>query len=250
MNLKDELTCKHCNEIYTYPIMLTCCGENICKHHIDHLVSNSGSNKFTCPICNEENASNKLNLNKFMQKMVENELHKFQINSNYKETLNKFKKEIENLEYILKDPDNVIYEEINEIKRKVDLDRERSKVQIDELADGFIKKLEEYEEKFKSEYKSNVDLHSNHDLVESSKRQLFEYEKCLNLFSVKREERDEKTKQSEKEIDSLKLKIKELIDKMFSNLSIQYRQKQNEKEDLFGKLIIKVIKIFFSFSFN
>jgi hypothetical protein len=176
-----------------------------------------------------------------MQKMVENELHKFKINSNYKETLSKFKKEVVKLESILKDPDNVIYEVIHELKRRVDLDRERSKLQIDELADGFIKKLEELEQKFKSEYKSNVDLQSYDALVESSKRQLFEYERCLNLFSVKREEQDEKTKQSEKAISSLKLKKKELNEKLFSNLSIKYRQKQNEKEDLFGKLIIKVI---------
>jgi hypothetical protein len=174
-----------------------------------------------------------------MQKMVENELHKFKINSNYNETLSKFKKEVEKLESILKDPDNAIYEQIQEIKRQIDLDRESSKVQIDELADGFIKKLEEYEQKFKSEYKSNVNLHSYHALVESSKRQLFEYEKCLNLFSVKREERDEKKRQSEKEISSLRLKLKEVKDKLFSNLSIQYRAIGNE--DLFGKLIIKVI---------
>ena len=173
MNLKEDLTCKHCNEIYTNPILLTCCAENICKHHIEHLVSSSASNKFTCPICNEENASNKLNLNDFLQKMVEYELHKYQINSNYKETLSKFKKEVEKLESILKDPDNVIYEEIQELKRRVDLDKETSKVQIDELADAYIKKLEEYEQKFKSEYKSNVNLHSYHALVESSKRQLF-----------------------------------------------------------------------------
>jgi hypothetical protein len=118
------------------------------------------------------------------------------------------------------------------------LERERSKLRIDELADGFIKKLEELEQKLKSEYKSNVDLHSYHALVESSKRQLFEYERCLNLFSIKKEERDEKKNQSEKAIGSLKLKIKELNHKLFSNLSIKYRQKQNENEDLFGKLII------------
>ena len=110
--------------------------------------------------------------------------------------------------------------------------------------------MEELEQNLKSEYKSNVNLHSYHALVESSKRQLFEYEKCLNLFSVKKEERDEKKRQSDEEISSLKSKIKELNDKLFSNLSIQYRPIENQKEDSFGKLIIKVIKILFSCYFN
>ena len=245
MDINEQLTCKYCKEIYKEPLSLICCGENICKCHIEELLSIDETNKFFCPFCDVENANSNLCVNKFIQNMLENELHKFQINSNYKETLNKFKKEIANLESILKDPDNVIYEEIHDIKRQVDLDRERSKVQIDELADGFIKKLEEYEQKFKSEYKSNVDLQSYDALVESSKRNLFEYERCLNLFSVKREERDEKTKQSEKEISSLKSKIKELNKKLFSNMSIRYRPIENEREDLFGKLIIKVIIILF-----
>ena len=173
--------------------------------------------------------------------MVEDQLHKFELDYNYKETLNKFKKEVEKLESILKDPDNVIYEEIQDIKRKIDLDREISKLQIDELADGFIKKLEEYEQKIKSEYKSNVDVHSYHALVESSKRQLFEDERCLNLFSLKKEERDEKKRQSEQAISSLKSKIKELTNKLFAHLSIRYIPKENEREDSFGKIVIKVI---------
>ena len=241
MNINEQLTCKYCKEIYKEPLSLNCCGETICKCHIEELLSIDDSNTFICPFCEVKNVNINLCVNKLIQNMVESELHKFQINSNYKETLNKFKKEVENLESILKDPDNVIYEEIHEIKRQIDLDRERSKFQIDELADSFIKKLEEHEQKFKSEYKYNVNLHSYHALVESSKRNLFEYEKCLNLFSVKREERDEKTKQSEKEISSLKSKIKELNKKLFSNMSIKYRPKENEKEYSFGKLIIKVI---------
>ena len=244
MDINEQLTCKYCKEIYKEPLSLSCCGENICKCHIEELLSIDESNHFFCPFCEVENANSNLCVNKLIQNLLNNQLHKFELESNYKETLNKFKKEIEKLESILKDPDNVIYEEIQELKRQIDLDRERSKVQIDELADGFIKKLEKHEKKFKSEYKSNVDVHTYHALVESSKRQLFEYERCLNLFSIKKEERDEKNNQSEKEISSLKLKIKELNDKLFSNFSIKYKPIENEK-DLFGKLIIKVIKILF-----
>ena len=111
----------------------------------------------------------------------------------------------------------IIFEEISELKRQVDLDRESLKIQIDTLADGLIKQLESYEKRFKAEYKTEIDLHNYNGLVESSKEQLADYEKCLNLFSVEREEQDEKNNQSENEIDSLKLKIKELNKKLFSN---------------------------------
>ena len=81
--------------------------------------------------------------------MLETELHAIRMNPNYEKTLNNFKMEIRNLQTILKDPENFIYEEINELKRQVDLDREKPKGEIDELADDLIQQLESYEKKFK-----------------------------------------------------------------------------------------------------
>ena len=39
MNIKEDLTCKYCREIYKNPITLICCGDNICKQHIEELIS-------------------------------------------------------------------------------------------------------------------------------------------------------------------------------------------------------------------
>jgi hypothetical protein len=135
MDAKEKLTCKYCKEIYKEPISLNCCGENICKSHIEELLSIDETNSFFCPFCDIENVNFNLCVNKLIQGLVEDQLHKFELDSDYKETLNKFKKEVEQLESILKDPDNVIYEQIYEIKRQIDLKRERSNVKIDELAD-------------------------------------------------------------------------------------------------------------------
>ena len=240
MNIKDELTCKHCNEIYTNPITLTCCGENFCKQHVAELTLNYSSNKFTCPLCNQENSNQNLNVNKLIQKMVENELHKFQINSKYRETLESLKHEVRKMETILKDPENVIYEEISELKRQVDLDRERLKSEIDELADGLIKQLEEYEAKFKKEYKVNVDFDVYNGLLDSYRKQLAEYEKCLNLFSTNYRERKNRKKSSEKVINRLQYKINEVKKKLFSNLSITFKPITSTIKDLFSQLIVKV----------
>ena len=98
--------------------------------------------------------------------------------------------EIENLETILKDPENYIFEEISELKRQVDLDRERLKSQIDEIADDLVHQLESHEKRFKSEYKSNVNLEDYNRLVETSRKQLGEFENFFNLFSNKNQERE------------------------------------------------------------
>ena len=240
MNVKEELTCEYCKDIYNEPVTLNCCGENICKQHLDELISNNSSNKFTCPLCNEENTKQNFSVNKLIQRLVQNELHKFEIDTEYKVVLKNLKKEIFDLETILKDPENIIYEEISELKRQVDLDREQLKSKIDELADDLIDQLESFEKKFKSESKFNLDLERFNSLVSSSKQQLIQYEKCLNLFSTKKEERDEMSSQSEKNIKILQSKNKELRDGLFSNLSIKYKPMGNRIEDSFGKLIIKV----------
>ena len=241
MNVNEELTCKYCKEIFNEPITLNCCAENICKRHIEELLSIDESNTFLCPFCNEKNANQNLRVNRLIQRLIENKLHKLELNSDNKLTLEWFKKEIENLEAILKDPENIIYEEISELKRLVDLDRERTKSKIDELANDIIQKLEAYEARFKSENMQNADLEEYNALLKSSRKQMEEYVNFLNLFATKEEERKEMSKQSEKTISKLKYKIKELKYKLFSNLSLTYISSDLiSDKHLFGELLVKV----------
>lgn len=245
MNINEQLTCKYCNEIYNEPVTLSCCGDNICRRHINELLSTDHTNKFCCPFCNTENTNQNLYVNKLIQRLVENELHKLKLDSSYKLTLNRLKEEIEKMETILRDPENLIYEEINELKRQLDLDREKLKIQIDLLADEMFQQLESYERKIKAEHKANIDSKHYNNLVESSREQLIEFERCLNLFSAENEERNLRQTECVKRISFLETKIQELKDKTFSNLSITYTQANVKKEDLFGKLIIKVCNIYF-----
>jgi hypothetical protein len=67
-----------------------------------------------------------------------------------------------------------------------------------------------------------------------------EYEKFLNLFSTKIEERNEKSKQTEKTISNLQYKTNELKFKLFSNLSLTYISSKSDIEDCFGELLVKV----------
>ena len=240
MNMKEDLTCKCCNQIYNSPITLNCCGENICKQHIEVLISNNSTKPRLCPLCNEECLNQNLHVNKVIQKLVENELHKLEINSKYKKTLDNLKWEIRKIESIVKDPKNFIYEEISELKRNVDLDREKLKCEIDDLANDLIQQLEKYEKKFKEEYKSNIDPGHYNEIIASSKKQLSEFEKCLSLFSTSKEDRMEKCNKSETAIKTIQSKIEETKLKLFANTFLTYIPFQKSQGDLFGKLIVKV----------
>ena len=240
MDINEKLSCKYCREIFKKPVYLICCHKNICQHHIDELKTDSSSNTFSCPLCNQENANQNIYINEIIEDLLEMELHKFKLNPKYKITRDNLMIEIQNLEKILKDPENIIYEEISELKRQVDLDRERLKMEIDFQADGLIQQLESYEKKFKTEYKEKLDLAKYNELVESSRANLKKYEKFLNLFSVEHNERDKKTSEIEKTIKILQPKIKDIKCELFSNLAINYHPMEKKRDELFGKLITKV----------
>ena len=235
MKIKQELTCKFCSQIYNNPITLSC-GDTVCRHHIDEQISN----KFMCPLCNEENTLQNIKVNKLIENLLRFELHEFKINPIYERVLNYFKKEIGNLEAILNDPERYVFEEINELKRLVDLDREKLNIQIDEIANEFIQRLEYCENVFRTECKTKMDLEHFNELLESSRKKLAEYEQCLSLFSTKNEDRYERRTESEKKILQLRAEIKELKEKLLSSLTISYEIAHVKKENLFGKLSIKV----------
>ena len=233
MNIKEKLSCKYCHNIFKEPINLTCCGDKICKWHIEQQIT---KNKFTCPLCNQENTNQNFHCDKLIENLIEMELHKFKFDPKYETELSAMKLEIESLENILKNPEKIIDEEISELKRKVNLDRKNLNTQIDKIADDLIQQLESYEIQFKADIKKNLDLEKCNNWLESSRRQLVEFEKCLNLFSIENKERDEKL------MNILQPKIKNLKHEIYSNLNlkINYIPVKNNLNGLFGKLILEV----------
>ena len=242
MNVKEELTCKHCKKIYQDPVILVCCGEHLCKKHIDEIKKNSASNETPCPFCDEHISDQSFKENKIIKNLVENELHEFKIDSKYEKILNELKREIQKFEKILNDPENEIYDTFSELKRLIDLDRESLKTQIDELANEMIDKLEVHEAELKSRSKTKDFLNGFNDLTKSAKKKLMEYEKCLNKFSIKKEERDEKSQDVEELISILQSKLAELKVELLNDTTFSFNPKKEIKnlENLFGKLSIKV----------
>ena len=117
MNVKEILTCKFCIEVFKQPITLNCCGKNICKQHIEELIKEKSANTFSCPLCLQENTNQNFHCDELVEKLIGMELHKFKLDPKYEAAMNNFKTEIESLEAIIKDPENIIYGEIGELKK-------------------------------------------------------------------------------------------------------------------------------------
>jgi hypothetical protein len=250
MNTKENLTCKYCKHIFKEPITLNCCGDSICKKDLNELTSINSSNVFSCPFCNEQILNQKLKVSKTIQDFLDVEVHKFELNPKYENILSSFKTEIGNLEASLRDNEWTIYEQINQVKKQIDLDRESLKSKIDTLADDLIQQLESYEKKFRTEYNVN----EYRSLVEASKQQLAEYEKCLNLFSSRAEDMAKQSEAIENAINNLQFKAIELRDQSHGSLKIEYSSIKTNKNKLLGELKIKVnffclIKIYSSQNF-
>ena len=143
---------------------------------------------------------------------------------------------------ILKHPENFIVKQISDLKRQVTVEKEKYLRKIDQLSSDLFRELESYELKFISQCRQNTDLEANNDLIESTKKQLFEFEGCLSLFPD-REDRVEKANQCQQAINKLQSKVKDIKNKLFSNLCITYEPNKNGKGDSLGELV-KTVNIF------
>ena len=243
MNLIDNLTCKHCDKIYTEPTFLTCCGNNICKEDI--LLFKSSFGIFRCPICDTSTTNPKFQINKSLQVLInEAELHKFKLEPTYFQTLNEYKEKIAYIESIHKDPLNVIYEKISELKMDVDLDREKAKAEIDRLAETMMKKLNYLEDEFKAE-SSSKEISDYYDkVITIAKNNLNEYEKCLISMSFSEKERKKKRNDIRLSINYLNVEVNEYKTKLFNNKMFVYEPRK--AGNIFGKLVV-IVYIFLKY---
>lgn len=239
MNIIENLTCKHCNNIYKDPAFLSCCGKHICKRDINKLLSKTSTN-FLCPLCDSEvNKNEKFQINETLKVLIEEaELHKLKINPDYINTFKSFKDKIASFENMHNDPLNLIYENIAELKREVDLDRETVKAEIDALADDMHKTLNSYAAQFKKESKSKKFILYYDKMLSDLKNDLNEYEQCLKSLSFTDEDRKNKTNHFLEAINVLDTEKIDYKTKLFNYKSIVYEPMKAKIGDIFGKLIV------------
>ena len=237
MNIKDDFTCKHCKKTFLDPVFLTCCGENICKKHIDKLLLQTTN--VSCMFCEKVLPKQEFHINKVLKNLIDRELHTLTIDQKYQDVLEQLKKKISQIENIHDDPENAIYTKISELKRHVDLDRENAKIKIDKSADEIIKKLDSYETDLKAGCKSISDSEYNEKLVASMKIKLAEYESVLRSLGKTYQDRENKSKEIQHASFILETEIQEYESKLFKNKTLEYAPMSDTT--VFGKLIVRII---------
>ena len=247
MNLIEDLTCKHCKDIFIDPVTLNCCGENVCKKHIDETLSKPSSTTLACPNCCSELEIKvqKFPINTSLKNLVERELHKIAFDPKCEKTYKNFKNKIENIESIHKDPENIIFNRFSELKNQIDLDRDCAIDEINQLAGDLIKRLDSCQNELKNECqsKNNLDYYSR--LIGNMRSELNEYEKCLKSLKNTDEVREKKSNEIEQLANVLDIEIKEYEKTLFKNKIISYEPMKIGVKNIFGKLNI-VSLIFFS----
>ena len=144
MNVKSIL-CDECELIMNDPITIPC-GKTICQHHLDEF-----DEKFACILCNKEHQIPQNGCFCINQKIES------KINDYFE--LNPFRKKIkdlfENLNFKIQDYDQInsdayIYNYFQKIRLKVDLHREESIKEINDISEQILEEIKQKEEQCNS----------------------------------------------------------------------------------------------------
>jgi hypothetical protein len=213
MSVKVDFTCLICSKIYKNPFLLPC-GDTICEEHLKEpeVLKN---NSIKCKLCEEvfEVKNNEMiRPNKALQKLIQKELFLTASEKVEKKGLEKSLKKFSKLNEQLQESKNIFeldcYNHFQEIRRKIEVQREELKDQIDKLSFAMIDELKAIEESYSNRIREfKVEAYD----LEKEKRILTETFRDVNL--------------SMRSINRLENKQDEDVSRLRSNLSEISRMK-------------------------
>ena len=239
---QDMLKCALCNHTFTgAPIVLDCCNVNVCEHHIEVNVSANNYRKlFTCSLCqasHDMTNNKKFALNKTIENLLKLEIvNEFDFGDIFNKTNDEIKKlesSSKKLNDLIKDPKNFIFETISNLKRDVDLRREKLKEKIDEISNEMIEKLDNYQKecydninKIKLEEKTKDQFKE----IESSFEEWTKDNKRILLISNDLKRKEIRSKAIELDT-KLFNRLKELEEELMMNQNWVYKENEMVKEE-------------------
>jgi hypothetical protein len=248
-SFKLILSCQLCNQFLKgTPINLSCCDATICSEHVQNRTVKVNEFKsiqvFECELCQcSHNMRNKrFPVNKSVEKMLQLKFEQIYLSEVY-ENVNK---EILNLELSLnkisnmvQDPKNFIFEQVSELRRQVDIRREKIKDKIDNICEKMIQKLDD----FKKDCFDNI---PDKTLQESNRDLIIEVQSKLDVWNANNKHLlllSKDTKRKEIELKSIELdiklheRIKELESKLLMDQTWIYFEDNKFIEELDKELI-------------
>ena len=243
------LSCQLCNQFLKgTPITLSCCDATICSEHVQYRTVKVNESKsiqvFECELCQcSHNMKNKrFVVNKSVEKMLKLKFGQIYLGEVYENA----NKEILNLESSLKkisdmvqDPKNFIFEHVSELRRQVDIRREKIKEKIDNICVKMIQKLDDFQKDCYDNIPDKTLQESNRDLINEVQSKLDEWNannKHLLLHSndTARKEIELKSIELDKKLHE---RIKEMESKLLLDKTWIYFEDNKFIEELDNELI-------------
>lgn len=212
---KSSLTCSYCSKIFKDPIELPC-GDFICQEHLnDQIVKKQ--NKIICVNCKNcfEVKDNDFKTSHFLSKHLDDKVYlndeeivlKQKIENSIKAFFQIFEEFVLNKNKL----DLAPYEHFSEIRRQIDIQREKLKEKIDEIALEMIDQTK----KFKTSYMKilNEKLETSLNSIIDSKpldEQLKEMEETFREPNLFIESICDMQQKQEKKVSTIRSKLNEM----------------------------------------
>jgi hypothetical protein len=153
MNVKVDFTCLICSKIFKSPFSLPC-GDTICEEHLKE-TQVLRNNSIKCKLCGETfvvKNNQLIRQNKALQNLIQKELFLSDAEKTKKKSLEKSLRDFLNLNEQLQESKNIFdldcYNHFQEIRRKIDVQREELKDQIDKISFKMLDELKAIEETY------------------------------------------------------------------------------------------------------
>jgi hypothetical protein len=213
MNVKVDFTCLICSKIFKSPFVLPC-GDTICEEHLNES-QNLKNNSIKCQSCGEvfEVKNNQMiRSNKSFQNLIQKDLF---LSNEEKLKKKSLEDSIENLFQLneqLQESKNIFeldcYNRFQEIRRKIEVQREELKEKIDKVSFAMIDELKAIEDTYSIRIKEfqveAFDLEKEKKILNETFRDVNLLISSINQLQVKQDEAVSRIKSNLSEISQLK----------------------------------------------
>jgi hypothetical protein len=206
LTLKSQVTCSYCSRIFKDPILLPC-GDSICRQHLTER-DVIKQNKIKCKACNTEFEvkNNQFKSNEGISKLLESQ-------SYLNETEIKLKHELEASirkffefydEFVLNKSklESDVFDHFQEIRFKIDQQREELKKRIDDIALAMIDETKKYQEKYLKELKESFSSYDDSQSLQIKSSEIEEKFRDPNLLIESIRDMQLKQEESSRDIQS------------------------------------------------
>jgi hypothetical protein len=239
--MEELLTCKykHCNKFYKDPIRLPCIDKSICSSHLEDLFINDSKTKIMCCFCQVIHYIPKdgLKINEDLNKLLALNVH---LSDKQKEAKLLNIKSIllaNEINEKLRESHHMVDSHINEIKVKIEEQRQACKDEIDFIADEMINELTKYE----SECKLNL---IKKEIINERIEINDDWEFELRTPKLTERKLNELLKDMKKFIKENETYLNNLKNDLFIGKICDFlpaKRNEKKKESIFGTLKIKVL---------